>query len=123
MKPSEAKKGTPLMSDERRQLVRRQEDLVSHAQLAAQVAEVRTEITEHVHPEVERIIDALEGPCVEHLDGRMSRDTDAGMIARQERMEHLLANGVKVKQSLATADWIKIVVALITTAGVIIGAT
>jgi hypothetical protein len=112
-----------MSTDERRQTVRRNEDVVSHAQLASELKQVRQEIVEHVHPEVVRIIDLLEGPCETHLDGSTTRNHGEGIVQQVKDVKRMVANGVKVKQSLATADWVKIVVALITTAGVIIGAT
>ncbi len=101
---------------DRREYVRRNEDVVSHAQLAQEVKTVRKEITEHVHPEVGRIIDLLDGPCVEHLDGTVTRDEQQGMVKRQERIEvgqielrGMLKNGVKVRQQLSGGDWVKLI--------------
>ncbi len=104
---------------ERRNIVRRQEDHVSHAKLTATVG---------------RIIDVLDGPVIEHLDGTTERVTDQGMVARQERIEEnqlrdgarldgiekTLSNGIKVRQSISWRDKAQIIAAFIAAVGAII---
>jgi hypothetical protein len=107
-------------SAERRDYIRRNEDVVSHANLASAVEDIKEEIETHVHPEVVRIIDLLEGPCEQHLDGTESRNTDAGMVKQLADVRSMLQNGVRVTQTLAGKDKAQIIAALIAAVAAIV---
>ncbi|MHC4181486.1 MAG: hypothetical protein ACYSWU_28635 [Planctomycetota bacterium] len=87
---------------------------------------IEDEIKDHVHPEVDRIIDVLEGPKIEHLDGTVTRDEPKGIkskvdeaLAGQARIEAQLGNG-GIRTKLAARD--RIFVALIGGAAVVAAA-
>jgi hypothetical protein len=54
---------------------------------------------------VPRIVDFIEGPCVELVDGTVERDRDKGAIRWMERIDEKLDNGIKHKVSLTPAQW------------------
>jgi hypothetical protein len=114
-------RGASTMTDERRNYVRRQEDHVSHAALADAVKSVREEIIGHVHPEIGRIIDTLEGKEVTRLDGTVDRP-DGGLVAEVKDIKATLANGVKVRQSITWRDKAQIIAAFVTAVGVVLAA-
>lgn len=107
------------MDEDRRDYVRRQEDLVSHAKLAASLDAVREEITVHVHPEIGRIIDVLEGEEITHLDGNVDRP-GGGLVREVSDIKATLANGVRIKQSISWRDKAQILAAFIAAVGAVI---
>lgn len=85
-----------------------------------------TELKEHTHPHVDRIIDLLEGPKVKHLDGTNGPDRveSLGMkstldtvVLEQQAIRADIANGYHIRGK----DLIKIVSAVSTAVVTILG--
>lgn len=98
---------------------RRESDRVDHLTLALRMDAIEVAVESHIHPEVSKIVDYLEGPPVEHFDGTLGpeRNLDAGMDRRVQRIEagqteilKELANGIKYR--VAGKDLAKIVSAV-----------
>jgi hypothetical protein len=72
----------------------------------AEHAEIMEELREHTHPQVDRIIDLLEGPKVRHLDGAAGPDRvyregmkyQLGQVrSEQAKIRRDIANGYHIR--------------------------
>lgn len=90
--------------EERRSAQRRKDD-VDHCRLEEKVGLVQAELSSHIHPELDAICSALEGPKHKHLDGTEGpdREEEKGLLYKVDVLFEAQENGglkTKIPRSL-----------------------
>lgn len=58
----------------------------AHRLLDQRMAAIERDLIQHTHPQIDKIIEILDGPMVEDLDGNEHRDTTQGIRYQTEKM-------------------------------------
>ena len=109
---------------------RRQDDKLggdmspAHEFMLTAISKLDSKVNEHIHPEIGRIIDALEGPLTINLDGTEHRD--GGLIADVHENTEILTEvrhnmrngGFKMRMSKSLVAILVAIIGLIGTVGV-----